>query len=279
MLRRTNGNIKVWTDSTKNTPILDENDEAVLALASLTEKVWIENPNGGSAFLELEARVAPSGPVLSSDRVQFFAFTSIVIGLHGEFQFPTDPPFGPNEGISVIAVALHQEAYDSHMYVENDGSGPVYDEIVDAVQNRGVTSVALLRLQSRWRVDFRSGRSARDQQGEYRDLRSSLYGLHRWHRERLRPRPRLGDSNTARHRLPCELLPAVRGRTTLGGLRPRSGCQRERDQYGMGLSPVPHHHHQSHQRPERYPRTAGLAGAAMTYSALEASRETEPTYT
>jgi hypothetical protein len=43
-------------------------------------------------------------------------------------------------------VALHEEAYDSHMYVENDvaadGSGAVYDEIVSAVQDRGVTSIA-----------------------------------------------------------------------------------------------------------------------------------------
>ncbi|MFP6605916.1 MAG: hypothetical protein VCC19_05025, partial [Myxococcota bacterium] len=105
-----------------------------------------ENSNGGSALLTFEARTTPGGTVVSSDSVQFFPFTSLVIGLHGEFQFPTDPPFGPNEGVSVLAVALHEQAYDSHMYVENlvaaDGSGAVYDEIVSAVQDRGVTSLA-----------------------------------------------------------------------------------------------------------------------------------------
>lgn len=146
-LRRSNGNLKVWTSATKGTAILDANDDAVLAFGGSTATVWVESPAGGSADLDLEARIVGGGPVLSSDRISFFTFQSVVVGLHGEFQFPTDPPFGPNEGISEIAVALHQQAYDSHMYVENDvesdGSGPVYDEIVDAVQNRGVTSVAL----------------------------------------------------------------------------------------------------------------------------------------
>lgn len=142
-LRRSNPNLKVWSDPTKGTAILDANDEGVIVFTATTETIWVENPNGGAADLDLEARIAPGRAVLSSDRVASFAFTSVVVGLHGEFQFPTDPPFGPNEGISEVAVALHQEAYDSHMYVENDGPGPVYDEIVDAVQNRGVTSIAL----------------------------------------------------------------------------------------------------------------------------------------
>ena len=147
VIRRSNGSIKVWTGPDKGTAILDSNDESVVAPPSTTGSVWVENPSGGSAFLVFEARAVSDLSVVSSDRIDFFPFKSVVIGLHGEFQFPTDPVFGPNEGISYLAVALHQEAYDSHMYVENDveadGSGAVYDEIVSAVQNRGVTSVAL----------------------------------------------------------------------------------------------------------------------------------------
>ena len=146
VVRRSNSNIKVWSSAIKGTAILDANDESVVTPPATTGSVWVENSNGGSALLTFEARTTPGGSVVSSDSVQFFPFTSVVIGLHGEFQFPTDPPFGPNEGVSVLAVALHEEAYDSHMYVENevaaDGSGAVYDEIVSAVQNRGVTSLA-----------------------------------------------------------------------------------------------------------------------------------------
>ena len=147
VIRRTNGNLKVWTTQNKGSAVLDVSDESVVNPASTTGSVWVENPNGGSASLIFEARSVSDLSVASVDQVNFFPFTSLVIGLHGEFQFPTDPVFGPNEGVSVLAVALHEEAYDSHMYVENDvaadGSGPVYDEIVSAVQSRGVTSVAL----------------------------------------------------------------------------------------------------------------------------------------
>gem|GEM_PF-7072496 len=90
---------------------------------------------------------APNSPGAIRVCVQFFAFTSLVIGLHGEFQFLTDPVLGPNEGISILAVSLHEQGYDSHMDVENeveaDGSGAVYDEIVSAVQNRGGRSIGL----------------------------------------------------------------------------------------------------------------------------------------
>ncbi|MCS5635254.1 MAG: proprotein convertase P-domain-containing protein [Myxococcota bacterium] len=146
VIRRSNGNIRVWSGPNKGTAVLDTTDEKVVSPAATTGSVWVENPSGGSAFLVLEARATTDLSVVSSDRIDFFPFTSLVIGLHGEFQFPTDPVFGPNEGVSVLAVALHEEGYDSHMYVENevaaDGSGAVYDEIVSAVQNRGVTSLA-----------------------------------------------------------------------------------------------------------------------------------------
>ncbi len=146
ILRRSNANIKVWEDATKGSAILDTTDEVVLNLAGLIESLWVENTDGGLASLEFEAREIASGLVLSSDLIEFYPFTSLVIGLHGEFQFPTDPVFGPNEGISYVTIDLHEEGYDAHMYEENDvasdGSGAVYDEIVNAVSNRGVTAVA-----------------------------------------------------------------------------------------------------------------------------------------
>ena len=147
ILRRTASNIKVWDSSTKDIAILDDEDEATVVFSTLTRSIWVENPTGGSASLEFEARSTTDGVIVFSDEVNFFAFTSLVIGLHGELQFPTDPIYGPNEGVSVIAIDLHEEGYDSHMYMENevasDGSGSVYEEIVSAIQNRGVQQIAM----------------------------------------------------------------------------------------------------------------------------------------
>ena len=147
VLRRSNPNLRVWASSSKGSAILDALDEAAIEVVGLAQTVWVESPEGGDADLTFELRDSETLQVLASDEVHFYAFTSLVIGLHGEFQFPTDPVFGPNEGISELAVALYIEGYDSYMYVENavasDGSGAVYDEIVDAVQNRGVHSVGL----------------------------------------------------------------------------------------------------------------------------------------
>ena len=148
VLRRSNSNIKVWDSQTKGTALLDTSDEVVVSPTGLIQSVWVENSDGGSASLEFEVRGISGGSVLSSDLIEFYPFTSLVIGLHGELQFPTDDPvYGPNEGISYIAIDLHEDGYDSHMYVENDvasdGSGAVYDEIVNAVTNRGITTVAL----------------------------------------------------------------------------------------------------------------------------------------
>ena len=147
ILRRTASNIKVWESPTKDIAILDDEDEATVVFSTLTRSIWVENPTGGSASLEFEARSTTDGVIVVGDEIYFFAFTSLVIGLHGELQFPTDPIYGPNEGVSVLAIELYEEGYDSHMYMENevasDGSGSVYEEIVSAVNNRGVTQIAI----------------------------------------------------------------------------------------------------------------------------------------
>ncbi|MDG2334788.1 MAG: hypothetical protein P8Q97_11230, partial [Myxococcota bacterium] len=147
VLRRSNANIQVWSDATKGSAIFGAADEVVLDLVSLVGSLWVENSDGGLASLEFEAREIVGSGVLSIDRIEFYPFTSLVIGLHGEFQFPTDPVYGPNEGISYVTIDLHEDGYDAHMYEEDDvasdGSGAVYDEVVNAVLNRGVTSVAI----------------------------------------------------------------------------------------------------------------------------------------
>ena len=147
VLRRNNPSLRVWSTANKEQVLLHNNDEMTISFSSPNRSVWVESPDGGEGELYFEVRSLTNGAIETSDTLAFFSFSSLVIGLHGEFQFPTDPPFGPNEGISVLAVRLHQSAFDSHMYMENevesDGSGSVYDEIVSAIQNRGVTEVAL----------------------------------------------------------------------------------------------------------------------------------------
>ena len=86
------------------------------------------------------------GTVVASDEARFVPFTSIVIALGGENQTPDDPP-SSNDGMFNIAKTLYGMGYDVHMYDEDDvgssGSGPVYDEVVRAVQGRGIGVVAI----------------------------------------------------------------------------------------------------------------------------------------
>jgi hypothetical protein len=147
VLRRDNGDIKVWSDRTKSgAAVLDSNDESVLVFGGPTQTVWVENPNGGSASLYLEARTAPAGPVVAVDQALFRPFTSIVIALGGENQVPSDPP-DSNHGVFNIAATLYALGYDVHMYDEDNvgssGAGAVYDEVVRAIQGRGITVVSI----------------------------------------------------------------------------------------------------------------------------------------
>jgi hypothetical protein len=86
-----------------------------------------------------------SGNTVFTDRLVFHPFTSIVIVLGGENQQPSDPA-NANHGTFQTAIDLYKLGYDIHMYDEDDvledGSGPVYNEIVSAIQDRGVTDVA-----------------------------------------------------------------------------------------------------------------------------------------
>ena len=144
VLKRSNANIKVWDSQQKGTALLDTNDETNLTFSASTMTVWVENPNGNTADLELIARA--NGKDVCSDKVHFYPFTSIVIALGGEDQVPTDPA-NANHGIFQLATNLYHQGYDVQMYDEdnvgNDGSGAVYGEITNAIRTRGVTQVAI----------------------------------------------------------------------------------------------------------------------------------------
>jgi hypothetical protein len=68
----------------------------------------------------------------------------------GEFQVPRDPPINPaSHGMFNFAIEEYREGgFDVYMYDEDDsglwGEGPAYDEIVTAINDRGVTDVAIM---------------------------------------------------------------------------------------------------------------------------------------
>jgi hypothetical protein len=147
VLSRTDPSLQVWADAGKQTPVLVGSDMAVLTFAGGTMTVWVESVSAGSGDLELSAR-GSGGGLLAADLAHFYSFTSIVVALGGEGQVPADPLLEPgNHGTFKIALQLYNLGYDVHMYDEDvvapDGAGEAYDEVVQAIREREVTSVTL----------------------------------------------------------------------------------------------------------------------------------------
>ncbi|MFQ5719240.1 MAG: hypothetical protein ACE5IK_06800 [Acidobacteriota bacterium] len=148
VLARSGNAIRVWLDPGKNEPLLIDAAEVALPFSGVTRTVWVENPAGGVADLELISRAVSSGAVLASSTVHLVPFAGTVIVLGGEGQVPADPPLEPgNHGMFSLAIELQDLGYDVHMYDEDvvspAGTGAAYDEVVRAVMGRGVTGVAI----------------------------------------------------------------------------------------------------------------------------------------
>lgn len=148
-LRRSDAAIHVWTTREKlaGTQIAFVNDktDALPFGPSATElTLWVEWASAAHGTAELH--VEPPAVSVSKDSLVFHTFHSIVVALGGEGQVPSDPA-EPNSGTFVVATSLYPRGYDVHMFDEDDvgadGSGVVYDEVVNAVQNRGVGEVAI----------------------------------------------------------------------------------------------------------------------------------------
>jgi hypothetical protein len=148
VLTRTNSNLRVWNEAGKATEVITSGDSAVLSPPGVTSTMWVENPTGGAVDLRLSARPVGGGPDVATDLVHFHPFAGIVIALGGEDQVPADPPNDPgNQGTFDLAITLYRLGYDVHMYDEDvvpaSGAGAAYDEVVSAVQDRGVTGVTI----------------------------------------------------------------------------------------------------------------------------------------
>jgi len=120
-----------------------------------TRKLWAEWPGPTvyatrSLTLELRTAVAPPAPpqVLAADTVAFYPFTSIVITFGGN----NTTPLAATDGAFTIAQHLYDgtnnlhAGYDVHAFNEesvDETPNPSLDEVVSAVNQRGIQQVAI----------------------------------------------------------------------------------------------------------------------------------------
>lgn len=146
-LRRESGALRVWTsrDKAAGTEIAFVNDKtAALPMAGSSLTVWVEWAAAAHGTAELQLQ--PLAAEYALDRVRFHTFHSIVMALGGESQVPS-VPVDPNHGTFVLGIALYQRGLDVHLHDEDDvtadGSGPVLDEVVNAVSHRLVHEISI----------------------------------------------------------------------------------------------------------------------------------------
>ena len=150
VLERSNSNLSVWTTRTKHarTEVAFTNNRSTrldLAFGQATEiTLWVEWTGVAPALPALSLRARESDVVV--DRIVFHAFTGLVVALGGEDQVPR-PDVDPNHGTYRVATALYEKGWDVFMRDEDevagDGSGPIYEEVVNAIQSRSVRELAI----------------------------------------------------------------------------------------------------------------------------------------
>jgi len=148
VLKRSSSSIKVWDNKNMSGSVLLDSDAEEITISSSPMSIWVENPSGGNADLELVARSGTAD--VCSDKIHFYPFTSVVVFFEGEGRNPYDPPTTGDlfqdlkgVGISTMALNLYLDGYDVHNYVDSPSSVG-FDEIKSAVTKRDVDHVALI---------------------------------------------------------------------------------------------------------------------------------------
>lgn len=148
-LRRTNSALRVWTTRTKSPGteipfISDRTDALVLGGGGTSLTAWVEWAAAAHGVGELH--LEPFAGAYPLDTIRFHTFHSIVMALGGEDQVPIVPT-DANHGTFVVANALYVRGYDVHVHDEDDvtadGSGPVLNEVINAIGNRMVDKVSI----------------------------------------------------------------------------------------------------------------------------------------
>ncbi len=147
VLERTAPHLKLWTthDRQPGTEVPFVGDRtAPLAFGGGAATYWVEWVGTTGALGALELRANSGGKLL--DRVVLHAFDGLVVALGGEGQVP-GLPVDPNHGTFVVATELYERGYDVLMRDEDEvdgtGAGPVYDQVVTALTDRGVHELAV----------------------------------------------------------------------------------------------------------------------------------------
>lgn len=127
-------------------PLVGGNRTEPLSFIGDTVTIFVEWITEGHGIDPLQLVNATTSALL--DTIRFHTFHSAVVTLGGEFQTPT-PDLPPNNhGIFKMATELYNEGFDVRIYDEDDvdidGSGVVFDELRNSINNQGYTEVALL---------------------------------------------------------------------------------------------------------------------------------------
>ncbi len=149
-LKKDNQNICVFGNPDKTDPILTNTiNQQDMIFTSGTQYIYVENTQIGNSNLVFEAIDTIDNSIISSDKIVFNSFTSIVImiGGHGA---PL-PDINHTQGVYNLADDLYENwGYDVYKCKEDYGSqmgggiDPIYNIIIDAKNNRNVSNVAIV---------------------------------------------------------------------------------------------------------------------------------------
>lgn len=149
-LERSDTSLSVWTTRRKlpQTEVVFTNNRSTpLAFGEAhLITLWVEWTGVAPAFPTLSLLALESDVVDIDDRIVFHAFTGLVVALGGEGQEP-DYPVPIDDGTYRVATTLYERGWDVLMRnedeVDSQGGGLVYDEVVNAIQNRYVLELAV----------------------------------------------------------------------------------------------------------------------------------------
>ena len=148
VLKRSHSDLSVWRTRDKRARreiAFTQGRSTPLALEEGEEmSLWVEWTGGASEFPVLSLHALGSDVVV--DRIVFHSFASLVVALGGEGQVP-QIPVDPRHGTFQVATSLYEAGWDVLMtnedHVAADGSGRVYNEVVNAIENRSVRELAI----------------------------------------------------------------------------------------------------------------------------------------
>jgi len=154
VLSRSNTAIQVYTSKDRSGPIFGTGQ--LISTVDVGAVFWAEWTTASlenSATLTLLPRVTDTGTVGPPlDSITYEPFTNITIVVMGEFHEPADPAIHPADnstmGLMQWAIDQYRYGYDVYAFGESDylqnTTEREYSVIRNAVNNRGVTSVAMI---------------------------------------------------------------------------------------------------------------------------------------